>query len=300
MAQTLRKSAGELLAAAQTRISQALAQPESQLAAMPLPAVALKVTNLSLEDTDAAQLAALIQKDAGLASEIVRVANSALYARRMPVTALPQAIAWLGMSEVRKLAVACALRAQLFANPVCAQALEPIWSESLATACFAQEIARLRRRAVEPAYLCGLLHRCGFSALVQFLARDPSLQPLLADAAALVQLAAEFEIALAGRLTNTWALAESIAKPVLHWRDAAAAATGHLPRGLQLSLHEVVLARAMAAHLANKDIATEDDLPPEIVGAVMASTDLLGLYQDDLHALWSRREAVHSAIESLR
>lgn len=267
---------------------------------MPLPAVALKVTNLSLEDTDAAQLAALIQKDAGLASEIVRVANSALYARRTPVTALSQAISWLGMAEVRKLAVACALRAQLFANPVCVRVLEPIWSESLATACFAQEIARARRRAVEPAYLCGLLHRCGYSALAQFLARHDDLRDLLGDRMALGQLAAEFETTFAQHLCKIWALPEPLALPLRHWRETLAAPLDNAPRSLHLSVQELILAHALATVLANDDAAVHDDLAPELLAGVAASAEALGLYQDDLHRLWGQRATVQSAIESLR
>ena len=76
------------MAAAHHELSLALQQPHLALRPMPLPAVALRVTQVSEDDTDSAVLAGLIQKDAGLAAQIIKVANSALYARRSPVTSL--------------------------------------------------------------------------------------------------------------------------------------------------------------------------------------------------------------------
>ena len=55
-----------------------------------------------------AELAQLIQRDMALAGQVMRVANSALYARRTPVVTLPQAIAWLGIREIRNIAFAVA------------------------------------------------------------------------------------------------------------------------------------------------------------------------------------------------
>ena len=59
-------------------------------------------------DASAAELAQLIQRDIALAGQVMRVANSALYARRIPVVTLPQAIAWLGIREIRNIAFAVA------------------------------------------------------------------------------------------------------------------------------------------------------------------------------------------------
>ena len=118
-------------------------------------------------DASTAELAQLIQRDVALAGQVMRVANSALYARRTPVVTLPQAIAWLGIREIRNIAYAVAVKSQVFSLGLLPREMTEVWRESVITALFAQEIARLKRRNVESAYLCGLMHRVG-------MARDPS------------------------------------------------------------------------------------------------------------------------------
>src|SRR5262245_54767002 len=87
----------------------------------PPPEVASEVMRLThgeaiTDEGSAAELARLIQRDIALASQVMRVANSALYARRTPVVSLPQAIAWLGIREVRNIAFAVAVQAQVFTS----------------------------------------------------------------------------------------------------------------------------------------------------------------------------------------
>src|SRR6186713_2863151 len=117
-------------------------------------------------DSGAADLARLIQRDMALAGQVMRVANSAVYARRNPVVTLPQAIAWLGIREVRNIAFAVALKGQVFSSAYFRNEVTDLWRESVITALFAQEIARLKRRNVESAYLCGLLHRVGMAVIL--------------------------------------------------------------------------------------------------------------------------------------
>lgn len=284
-------------AAAHRELSQALLL--QTVTVLPLPAVALRVVNMSEDTADAAQLAGLVQKDAGLAAQIVKVANSALYARRNPVTSLQQAISWLGIGEVRKLAVSCAVRAQ-FAGKNTARALAPVWCESLATACFSQEIARLRRRAVEPAYLAGLLHRSGYAALLQLLARKESTVAVLAANTTLTALAAEFEAPLAHSLIKDWDLPDSIAVALRYWRAPQDTPALQLGKPLRLALLEVVLARALAAQLQNEAVLTENAAPPELIDASASLADELGIYQDDLQTLWGKRDLVIAAVASLQ
>src|SRR5688572_10374604 len=117
-------------------------------------------------DAGATELARLIQRDLALAGHVMRVANSALYARRTPVTTLPQAIAWLGIREIRNIAFAVAVQAQVFDSSYFRQEMAELWRESVIVALFAQEIARLKRRNMDSAYLCGLMHRAGMALIL--------------------------------------------------------------------------------------------------------------------------------------
>mgnify|MGYP000993135909 CR=1 FL=1 len=102
----------------------------------PLPQVAVEVARLAATDPSgddartqgsAAALADLIQRDVALASQVMRVANSALYSRRAPVVSLPQAIAWLGFDTVRNIALAFAVRGELFLNPAFEARMKALW-----------------------------------------------------------------------------------------------------------------------------------------------------------------------------
>ena len=147
---------------------------EGSLELPPPPQIASEVMRLTRGDalTDeategsAAELARLIQRDIALAGHVMRVANSALYARRTPVVTLPQAIAWLGIREVRNIAFAVALQGQVFTSTLFRHQMADLWRESVIVALFSQEIARLKRRNVESAYLCGLLHRLGMAVIL--------------------------------------------------------------------------------------------------------------------------------------
>ena len=90
----------------------------------------------------AADLARLIQRDIALAGQVMRVANSAVYARRNPVVTLPQAIAWLGIREVRNIAFAVALKGQVFNSAYFRHEMADLWRESVITRC-----SRRRSRA---------------------------------------------------------------------------------------------------------------------------------------------------------
>src|SRR3954471_10768254 len=147
---------------------------EGTLDLPPPPQIATEVMRLTrgdavtgeAGDTSAAELAQLIQRDVALASQVMRVANSALYARRTPVVTLSQAIAWLGIREIRNIAFAVAVQGQVFTSSYFRREMAELWRESVITALFAQEIARLKRRNVESAYLCGLLHRAGMAVIL--------------------------------------------------------------------------------------------------------------------------------------
>jgi HD-like signal output (HDOD) protein len=80
------------------------------------------------------------------------------------VVTLPQAIAWLGMREIRKHRFRLSRsRARYFASTYFRTEMTDLWRESVITALFAQEIARLKRRNRRVGLSCGLLHRAGMA-----------------------------------------------------------------------------------------------------------------------------------------
>src|ERR1043165_2295655 len=191
---------------------------EGSLDLPPPPQIASEVMRLTrgdavngtAGDTSAAELAQLIQRDVALAGQVMRVSNSALYARRTPVVTLPQAIAWLGIREIRNIAFAVAVQGQVFNSAYFNQAMNELWRESVITALFAQEIARLKRRNVESAYLCGLLHRVGMAVILNRVGAAVLKHKVTPDPLVVLTAAQRQESRVGTHLAIAWQLPPSV------------------------------------------------------------------------------------------
>jgi putative nucleotidyltransferase with HDIG domain len=178
-----------------------------------LPTVALEVmTACQKEETDAAKLSAIIHKDQALAANVLRVANSAAYAGQVPCGSLTQAVGRLGMQLVGEIAVAVAVRGRAFAGKVCAELLAQLWRHAVITGFFCKEIARTRRRNVESAFLCGLLHDIGKAVLLTTVSKHVERGTVeLAEIADALQ---EHHAAVGSQLARGWRLPPQIVEAI--------------------------------------------------------------------------------------
>jgi HD-like signal output (HDOD) protein len=274
------------------------AMADESLELPPPPQIATEVMRLTraeeAEDdnvsTNAAELAKLIQRDVALASQVMRVANSALYARRAPVVTLPQAIAWLGMREVRTIAYAIAVQGQVFASTYFRKEMTDLWRESVITALFAQEVARLKRRNVESAYLCGLLHRVGLAIVLARVGSAALMNRLSPDPARVLQFASAFEARVGTQLAKSWSLPPAVTASVAHWSDPLKA-TEH-----RTEVMEVALARQISDELRTPGAGGE--LPDSMLGPVSRWMDELSIYPDELFSIMAQRAAIYATAES--
>lgn len=277
------------------RVITRLTLESSEVDLPPLSTVALEVGRLAATEDgvgdSAAALAAIVRRDVALASQVIRVANSAMYSPRTPIVSLAQAVTRLGMNEIRNIAYSFALRTNVFSTATAnarggAAALSALWRESLATACFAQEIARLKRRDVESAYLCGLMHRLGLAVMLWRLVRAPSGADINMER--LEEFAAAgHEAHVGATLASAWNLPPTLAAGIAHWREPAAS-----PAGCHSLLMQISVARALAALLA-----APEELPVQLTGIAPQLLDALNLYPDDVQLLLSRRTVVRAAVE---
>jgi HD-like signal output (HDOD) protein len=264
----------------------------------PPPRVAVEVTRLTRADetdddnvtANAAELAKLIQRDVALAGQVMRVANSALYARRTPVVTLPQAIAWLGMREVRTIAYAVAVQGQVFASTYFRREMTELWRESIITALFAQEVARLKRRNVESAYLCGLLHRVGMAILLSRAGAAALANRISPDPQAVLRLAATHEARVGMQLAQSWSLPPAVATTVAHWGNPLDA------KEFRTEVMEVALARQISDELRTPGAGGE--LPDSMLGPVSKWMDELSIYPDELFSIMAQRAAIYATAES--
>jgi HD-like signal output (HDOD) protein len=241
-------------------------------------------------DPSTTELAQLIQRDMALAGQVMRVANSAVYARRTPVVTLPQAIAWLGIREIRNIAFAVALQGQIFASAYFRKEMADLWRESVITALFAQEIARLKRRNVESAYLCGLLHRAGMAVILNRVGSSVAKLKLAPDPAQVLELAARHEARVGTHLSIAWQLPPSVAAAISHWRDPPAAELA------RIEVMEVALARQISDEPRTPGVGGE--LPDSMLGPVSKWMDELSIYPDELFTIMAQRAAIYATAES--
>jgi HD-like signal output (HDOD) protein len=137
-----------------------------------LPKVAQDVLAMTQQpDADSRRLSELLHQDQALASQVLRMANSPLYAPKVHIVSLSQAVNRLGVRAISEMAISAAIAGGIFAMPGHAETLDAVWRHSLATGAFAKELARRRRANVECAFLCGLMHSIGRPILIRTLVR---------------------------------------------------------------------------------------------------------------------------------
>ncbi len=246
----------------------------------PLPRVCAQLAELTAQSaTDAAQLARLIQSDPALAGELMRVANSPVLRPRAPIVSLQQAVSWLGVAEVRNIAMAVMLRGEVFIAPGHEPESEELWREAWLGGLWAKEIARERRRHVESAFLAALMHRSGAALALKVLSRFEAEQRTVMDARSFAELVVEFEPAFGRMLMSNWSLPHDVQDGASDWRRYG--------ESRQVDLAGTV----HAAHL----LATHT-LHPQLLGEelVLESPvfEHLGIFPDARRALLEKRERV--------
>ena len=101
---------------------------------------------------------------------------------------LQQAVSWLGIAEVRNIAMAVMLRGEVFNAPGHEPESEELWREAWLAGLWAKEIARERRKHVESAFLAALMHRTGAALALKILSRFEAEQRTVMDARTFAEL----------------------------------------------------------------------------------------------------------------
>lgn len=180
-----------------------------------LPEVAAQLLKLTSDvDCEVADIVALIKRDQSLTSHLLRIANSVRYSTGVTVSSIQQAVARLGLLCVREIVVLISCQCKIFDVPDFEAHVRQSFRRSLATAAFAQEIARVRRMNVEEAFLSGLLHDVGRPILFQALATRRRRYGLAASDEEICKAAETHRIALAAKLITSWDLSARVAEAV--------------------------------------------------------------------------------------
>jgi HD-like signal output (HDOD) protein/CheY-like chemotaxis protein len=128
-----------------------------------LPALYVAVTTaLRSPETPTTTIGDLIAQDMGMCAKVLQLANSAFFGLSCRVSGPQQAVALIGVENLKALV----LSAQVFSDlgNKSTQELGFLWSHSMATASFSKAIARVQmspREVVDNAFAAGLLHDVG-------------------------------------------------------------------------------------------------------------------------------------------
>jgi putative nucleotidyltransferase with HDIG domain len=175
-----------------------------------LPGVALEITSAAArEDVDARSIAEMLKRDASLSAHVLRIVNSPVYSPRAQIVSLQQAVARVGAAKIREIALVIACRTGVFKAKGYEREIDDVFRHSIATALFAQEIARLTRNNVENAFLCGLLHDVGRPVLLHAAVTLLRAARVRVERSAVLELVAELHESAGAALAKAWTLPET-------------------------------------------------------------------------------------------
>lgn len=258
----------------------------------PMPGTAAEVLDVcQQEDADAVRLSAVIHKDQTVASNVLRVANSAAYSGQVPCSSLQQAVSRLGMQLVTEIVMAVSVRGRMFTNQACAELLDSLWKHSVLTAFYTKEIARMRRRNVEIAFLCGLLHDVGKAVLLGSVDRVLGSEVLSVPRDELNEALHDQHVPAGILLSEEWKLPALVAEAIACHHDH------HLAKSHADMAMTVCLADQLSHLIAPSPLAT-----PPTEQELRAHDVLVGLniYPDQLDMLLAMRDRALEVTEGLK
>ena len=251
-----------------------------------LPGVAMEVTSAAArEDTDTRLLADILKRDPAMAAHVLRVVNSPAYSPRAQIVSLQQAVGRVGSAKIREIALVIACRTGVFKVKGYEAEVDQVFKHSVATALFAQEIARQTRNNVEDAFLCGLLHDVGRPVLLQALLTLSRERGAAQPREALLTLVSEIHCRAGAALASSWKLPDTVSAAIL---DHHTASSEHAA-----SVHITALADQLGHALLETPKVT-----PESVSEHPA-LEKLEIYPDVLEKILGRAEHLRKAAEAL-
>jgi HD-like signal output (HDOD) protein len=144
---------------------------ESDAFPSPSPLLMQLVNLASDENASPKALARIIEQDPGLTTRLIKLANSAFYARGRQISSISDAIMLMGFNRLRVMALTFSLRDAFPLGKVGGMDYERFWKTSLYRGIIAQSFAQERQKdpAVndEEAFVAGLILEIGMLLLFQ-------------------------------------------------------------------------------------------------------------------------------------
>jgi HD-like signal output (HDOD) protein len=201
-----------------------------------LPHMAVRVMEVARNpDSGARELKEVVESDVALGARVLRCVNSSAYATRSEITNLQQAIAYLGMRQVRNLAVTASV-SRLFKQKetIGDYRREGLWRHLVAVGICGRMLAMRRDfQDFEDVFLAGLMHDIGIifedehlhDEFVDVIQSLPEMESL--SQAERQRLGFDHTI-LAEKVTKSWGFPETVSATVRYHHDSTRYKGEHL------------------------------------------------------------------------
>lgn len=131
------------------------------------PAVASKIHAMSKQrNVDVQEIVRLIEQDAMLAAGVLRIAESAAYSTKIPPRTISEAVMRLGLERLTNIVWEAAMSGSVFRAKGLEGTMDSIRKHSIVTANFTQLVASYTSVPEDHAFLHGLLHDVGLTAII--------------------------------------------------------------------------------------------------------------------------------------
>lgn len=179
----LRTPMGQRDAELVERIGKSIERGKFQLPQLPATSTALMGLS-GKADVEVDEVVSLISSDPSLASELLRLANSAVYATEVPAETLNEALMRIGLRGLRSLVFSVSVRGSVLRTKSLQIYSEEIWRQAFSVASIARQLAPACRMDRDRAFLVGLLHDVGKIALLSMISREMRKDETLSPATA--------------------------------------------------------------------------------------------------------------------
>jgi HD-like signal output (HDOD) protein len=259
------------------------------------PGVAARILELTRDpEAGMSDYARILRNDAALSGRLIRLANSAFFAQRQPVTSVDRACVLLGLDRLRSLALGFHL-ARAAASDADHRISREVWSQSVYRACLCAEIIRAHTpRLASEAFVIGLMLDAGVPLAYRFQGAPiesiytrghPPLKSFGIEFAELPYTHVDVVTALARR----WKFPDLLAKPI-EWHHTPPG-PGR-PQGPVHTLHR-------AAYYVGALLLRADGRPAQRVPTALTAQACLDIDAGRLSEIVDRTAAEYSAVLEL-
>ena len=249
-----------------------------------LPDVVLKITRMIADPaTTASDINEVLSHDPALTAKILKLVNSPYYGFARRITNITNAVVILGYNQVRNLALSAFVFDILkVKNNLRSFDMTALWRHSIGSAFIASALSKkLKIKAEEDAFICGLLHDLGKGIMAQHAVGDLEKVMMRVITKDILFIAAEREslqythAEIGASIMEKWNLSESLVSAIRFHHDPLSAPESARMLAVITNFSDI-LARAVLMGSGG------DDKIPRLLPEVW---EFLGLTWDDVNAI---------------